>query len=139
MKDYSFKINGNLYQVNVHKVEQQLAEVEVNGTRYQIELVEQAPAPKTPKLVRGKTPAPSKQAQRLSSRKVANVLAPLPGTITELKVKEGDSIKRDQVLLLMEAMKMENQVLAESEGEVKSIKVTEGENVLQGQVLIELA
>ncbi|MEM9986723.1 MAG: acetyl-CoA carboxylase biotin carboxyl carrier protein subunit [Bacteroidota bacterium] len=54
-------------------------------------------------------------------------------------MKEGDTIKRDQILLLMEAMKMENQVLAESDGEIKSIKVVEGENVLQGQVLIELA
>lgn len=138
MKEFSFKINGNAYQVHIHRVEDHQAEIEVNGTRYEVELEQKVKAPKTPKLVRGKTPAHKGQHQPLTSKKVATVLAPLPGTILELKVKEGDSVQKEQLLLLMEAMKMENRVLAEAAGTIKAIKVEPGETVLQGQVLIEL-
>ena len=139
MKEFSFTINGNAYQVQIHEIEGERAEVEVNGTRYEVQLEQKVKAAtKTPKLVRGKTPSHSGQYQPLKSKKVATVVAPLPGTIVELKVKEGDEVKKEQVLLLMEAMKMENRVLAESAGTIKSIKVAAGENVLQGQVLIEL-
>lgn len=138
MKEFSFKINGNAYQVHIHSVEDDKAEVEVNGTRYDVQLEQKVKTSKTPKLVRGKTPKHRGQHQSLTSQKVATVVAPLPGTITELKVKEGDTVEKEQLLMLMEAMKMENRVLAESAGTIKSIKVSEGENVLQGQVLIEL-
>ena len=138
MKEFSFKINGNAYQVHIHAVEDDRAEVEVNGTRYEVQLEKRVKAPKTPKLVRGKTPTHTGQHQPLTSKKVATVVAPLPGTIVELKVKEGDTVEKEQLLLLMEAMKMENRVLAEQAGTIKSIKVAAGENVLQGQVLIEL-
>ncbi len=138
MKEFSFKINGNAYQVQIHAVEDGRAEVEVNGTRYEVQLEQKIKATKTPKLVRGKTPTHTGQHQPLKSKKVATVVAPLPGTIVELKVKEGDTVEKEQLLLLMEAMKMENRVLAETAGTIKSIKVAAGDNVLQGQVLIEL-
>lgn len=138
MKEFSFKINGNTYQVNIHSVEEELAEVEVNGTRYQVELEKKPKVTKTPKLVRGKTPAHTGPHKPMNTRKLTTVVAPLPGTIMDIKVKVGDEVKREQVLMMMEAMKMENQVLSEGAGTVKSIKVQTGENVLQGQLLIEM-
>ncbi|MDP5170147.1 MAG: acetyl-CoA carboxylase biotin carboxyl carrier protein subunit [Bacteroidia bacterium] len=138
MKEFSFNINGNAYKVNILNVEDDQAEVEVNGTTYQVALEKKPKVTKTPKLVRGKTPAHTGVHRPMTSAGLANVLAPLPGTITELKVKIGDQVLPEQVLLMMEAMKMENRVLAEKAGTVKAIKVTVGESVLQGQVVIEM-
>jgi biotin carboxyl carrier protein len=138
MKEFRFNINGNGYHVQIHAVEQERAEVEVNGTRYEVQLEQKAKTTKTPTLVRGKTPTHTGPHQPLKSKKVATVVAPLPGTILELKVKEGDVVKKEQLLLMMEAMKMENRILAETAGTIKSIKVATGDSVLQGQVLIEL-
>lgn len=138
MKKFSFKIRGNSYNVRIKNVEDDRAEVEVNGTRYEVELEKQPKITKTPKLVRGKTPAHTGPHKAMMSSKRSTVTAPLPGTITQLKVKVGDSVEREQVLLLMEAMKMENRVLAESAGTIKEIKISEGESVLQGQILLEV-
>lgn len=138
MKNFSFKIRGNAYNVHIRNVEDDHAEVEVNGTRYEVELEKKPKISKTPKLVRGKTPAHTGPHKAMMSAGKSTVTAPLPGTITQLKVKVGDQIEREQVLLLMEAMKMENRVLAESAGTVKEIKIAEGDSVLQGQVLIEM-
>ena len=64
--------------------------------------------------------------------------APLPGLILEIQVKEGDEVKVGQDILVMEAMKMENEIQSNQSGIVKSIKVDEGDNVYEGDVLIEL-
>lgn len=138
MKKFSFTIRGNAYNVRIKNVEDDRAEVEVNGTRYEVELEKKPKLTKTPKLVRGKTPVHTGPHKAMMSSKKSSVTAPLPGTVTELKVKVGDSVDREQVLLFMEAMKMENRVLAESAGTIKEIKISEGESVLQGQVLLEM-
>lgn len=138
MKDFQFKINGNSYKVNIRSVEDGLAEIEVNGTAYQVTLETKVPVSKTPKLVRAKTPQYTGVHRSMTTTKLSTVLAPLPGTILEIQVKEGDEVAPEQVILKMEAMKMENRVLAETAGTVKSIKVKPGDTVLQGAVLIEL-
>ncbi len=140
MKEFSFKINGNPYKVNILNVEEERAEVEVNGTRYEVVLDKKPNVTKTPKLVRGKTPVHSGPMQPIVAKsKISAVTAPLPGLITQIMVKEGDHVSPDQTLLLMEAMKMENRVLAEISGTVKTIHVAVGDSVLQGQMVIELA
>lgn len=138
MKTFSFKISGNPYRVRIHSVEDNVAEVEVNGTKYEVLLQKPPKRTKTPKLVRGKTPAHTGPHRAMTRPPKSKVSAPLPGTITELLVQPGDKVKREQVLIMMEAMKMENRVLAEHEGTVKAILVKEGESVLQGQALIEM-
>lgn len=139
MKKFKFTINGNDYQVNVHNFEDNTLEVEVNGSRYAVQLERKLNVPKTPKLVRRPATLNQKPQPLAAQKKVKTVMAPLPGTIMELNVKEGDEVKTDQCLLLMEAMKMENRILAEADGTITAIKVSPGENVLQGQVLIELS
>ena len=108
MKDFQFKINGNSYKVNIRSVEDGLAEIEVNGTSYQVTLETKVPVSKTPKLVRAKTPQYTGVHQPMTTTKISTILAPLPGTILEIQVKEGDAVLPEQVMLKMEAMKMEN-------------------------------
>ncbi|MBT33089.1 MAG: acetyl-CoA carboxylase biotin carboxyl carrier protein subunit [Thalassobius sp.] len=139
MKNYKFSINGTTYDVLVKSVEDNLAQVEVNGTPYEVTLEKEIKTTKTPKLVRAKTPQPSSAPKPLKTdASISKIDAPLPGIILELLVKEGDEVKKEDTLLIMEAMKMENKVLAERGGIVKSIKIKAGENVLQGQLLIEI-
>lgn len=139
MKNYKFTINGNKYSVHIKSFEDDVAQVEVNGTPYEVTLDKSVKTTKTPKLVRAKTPAPANAPKPLATKNsLSKIKAPLPGTILEIKVKEGDEVKKEDTLLVMEAMKMENRVLAEKPGTVKSIKVQAGENVLQEQLLIEI-
>ncbi len=68
-----------------------------------------------------------------------NVVAPLPGTVKQIKVKPGDKVKRGDVVLTMEAMKMENNICAEGDGTVKSVHVHTNQQVNQGDVLVDIA
>ena len=69
--------------------------------------------------------------------KANNIKSPMPGLIIELKVKDGDVVKANDILLILEAMKMENIIKSPREGIVKSVKVKEGDTVEKSQVLIE--
>lgn len=139
MKQYKYKINGNLYTVTVNDVEDNLARVEVNGTPYNVELDRPAPTVKTvvrpaaaPKLDTG-APVVARPAASASK---SGVKSPLPGVILDIKVKEGDSVKKGQVILILEAMKMENNINADKDGVVASINVNKGDSVLEGTDLI---
>ena len=66
----------------------------------------------------------------------SGIKSPLPGVILEIKVKEGDAVKRGQTLLVLEAMKMENDIKADRDGKVTAIKVSKGESILEGTDLI---
>lgn len=140
MKKYKFQIRGTQYAVEILKQEGSKIELEVNGTKYKVELEKTIETKKTPRLVRSAVPPPQtreKKIQKNISSKIV-VKAPLPGIITKIVVREGDTIKEGDTLLVMEAMKMENNIQAEKAGTIKAIKVREGDNVLQDDVLIEL-
>jgi biotin carboxyl carrier protein len=137
MKKYKFNIAGNEYNVEILSFEDNVAEIEVNGTQYFVELEKEVQRPKTPKLVQSNTPPP-KEIKPLASTGVSLVKAPLPGTVLQVMVKVGDSVKKEQILMVMEAMKMENNILAEKDGTVKTIKVSVNDSVLQGDVLVEI-
>ncbi|PLX07193.1 MAG: acetyl-CoA carboxylase biotin carboxyl carrier protein subunit [Marinilabiliales bacterium] len=129
MKKYKFKISGNEYNVYIQKVEKNMAKIEVNGT----------PTSKTPTLVRPKVPSAKPKEQQLTANaSLSQIKAPLPGIILELKVAVGDTVDKGETLLIMEAMKMENNVMADKAGNVTAIKTKIGDNVLQGDVLIEI-
>lgn len=137
MKKYEFTIRGNSYKVKIKSFEDSLAVVEVNGTVYEVQLHQEVKATKTPKLVRSAPPVtPVKSIAPAAGLK--KVTAPLPGTIHKLLVKEGDSVKVGDNMLILEAMKMENNILAETSGTVKSIRVKDGDSVLQGDVILEI-
>lgn len=148
MKEYKIKVNGNEYNVTVQNVEDNNACVLVNGTEYNVEVEG---------LVAQKRPAVKKQVQSLSmptnaaphiatapvaappkTASAGSIKSPLPGVILDLNVKEGDTIKAGQRLLVLEAMKMENNIDSDRDGVISSIKVRKGDSVLEGDVLITI-
>lgn len=139
MKKFKFTVNGNDYAVDVHGIEENLARLEVNGTPYDVELHRQVKVSKTPTLVR---PAVKQEVKPEIEKKEGGsafaILAPLPGSIMKLEVQKGDIVKKGQLLLIMEAMKMENQVLADRAGVVESIMVRQGATVLQDDIIMEI-
>jgi len=143
MKKFKFTIRGNKYNVELLNIEDNIAEIEVNGSKYEVEIEKEVKTSKTPKLVRPKA-VPSSESDRAktskpSERKGAGFIkAPLPGTILQVSAKEGDMVKSGDKLLIMEAMKMENNITADKEGKVLAIKVKEGDSVMEGDILVEI-
>lgn len=137
MKQYKYKINGNNYNVTVNDPEGNIAVVEVNGTSYKVEMEIKEkpqktairPVTPTPKPTTTITPKPATLAKM-------SVKSPLPGLILDVKVNVGDSIKKGQVVVILEAMKMENNINTTQDGIVKAINVSKGESVLEGADLI---
>ena len=141
MKNYKYTIRGHVYEVEILDIEENIAEIEVNGTHYKVELHKDLKKTKTPKLVRAKVPKPTTKEKKITKdigAKAYKVVAPLPGTILKIFVKEGDTVNTGDKLLIMEAMKMENDVLAEKSGTVKSVKISANDTVLQNDLLIEI-
>lgn len=143
MKKFKFSIQGNEYNVEIVNFEDNIAEIDVNGSAYQVELKHEIKTPKTPKLVRIKV-EPSSEADKAKTSKpserkgVGVIKAPLPGIILEIKVKVGDLVKIGDTLLIMEAMKMENNIKTDREGKVTAIKINSGDSVLEGDLLVEI-
>lgn len=148
MKKYSLKINGNQYEVKIDDINEAstLAHVTVNGTKYDVEIEGgKAVTPKKPQIVSApeatglsvtpKTPIATKPAA-VPAATGAKVTCPLPGTVIAINVKEGDTVAAGQTLLVLEAMKMENNIDAERGGVVKQILVAAGATVMEGDVLI---
>jgi biotin carboxyl carrier protein len=142
MKNYKFTIRGNQFDVEIKNIDGNIADIEVNGTEYKVEIQKEIKTTKTPTIVRADLPKPENvrkaDAEAGKSKPTTQVKAPLPGNIIQLKIKEGDTVKKGDILLVMEAMKMENNVLSEKDGVVRSIKVSNGQAVLQNDVLIEI-
>ena len=141
MKEYKYKINGNLYNVVIGDMEENIVHVEVNGTHYTVETekkMKAAPAPKPvvrPAARPAAAPAVAPAAKPAASSK-SGVKSPLPGVILDIKVKEGEEVKKGQTLIILEAMKMENSINADKDGKVTAINVSKGESVLEGTDLV---
>ena len=142
MKEYKLKINGNEYNVTVNEVDGSMAEVEVNGTPFKVEFdkpVKKAAAPVAKPAAKAAAPAPAAgPAPKPAAAGGAGtaVTSPLPGVILDVCVKEGDTVKRGQTVMVLEAMKMENAIEATADGTVTAIKVGKGDSVLEGAPLI---
>jgi biotin carboxyl carrier protein len=143
MKNFKFTINGNEYDAEIIGIEDNTAEVSVNGVTYSVEIDRKLQAIKTPKLVRtlavpstDSHPSVSKTANPSAPKGTGNIKSPLPGVILEIYVREGDNVKIGQKLLMLEAMKMENIINADKEGRVSTIKVGKGDSVMEGDILI---
>ena len=142
MKKIKFTISGKPYEVEVQDIEGNIATVNVNGTEYKVEMEEQA-APKVAPVVRPAAKATTTSSAPATQKPAAaaggngyKMAAPLPGTIMQIFVHQGDTVKKGDKLLMYEAMKMENNLLAEADGTITAINCRQGDNVLQGDVLI---
>ncbi len=140
MKEYKYKINGNQYKVAIGDIEENIAHVEVNGTHYKVEM-EKAPKVIIKPVSRpASTSAPAGPATPLAKPATAGsksgVKSPLPGVILDVKVHVGDTVKKGQVVIVLEAMKMENNINADKDGKITAINVSKGDSVLEGTDLV---
>lgn len=146
MSKYQYKVQGVDYDVDIEEVEGNVAKVSVNGIPFEVELKQaihathsqqhvhvEAPKPVAAQETPATTPQPAAQA---GAGKPVN--APLPGTITEVKVKEGDIIKTGDVVIILEAMKMQNSIEAEVDGTVTSVLVNKGDAVMEDTTLLTI-
>ena len=139
MKEFKYKINGNEYAVKLNKLEEKEAEVEVNGTTYQVELLTEKKETPRP-VVKRVTPvvsAPKASAPSAGGGSKGGIKAPLPGVILDVVVQVGDVVKRGQKVAVLEAMKMENNITAECSGTITKVVAPVGTSVLQDDVLFE--
>lgn len=146
MKEYSFKINGNRYDVAVNSVSGNIADVTVNGVSYQVEM-ENASAPAQTSAApapASAVQAPSAPVQTASPAPASAtgqgkpVTSPLPGVIIDIKVKVGDTVKAGQTIAVLEAMKMENDIQSEWDGVVTAVNASKGDSVLEGAAIVTI-
>ena len=143
MKEYKYKINGNEYAVAINEVCDTTAKVTVNGAEYAVEWekpVEEKPVVKV-QPVASKPSAPKQAVQPAAAPAPAcghSIKTPLPGVIIDVKVNVGDTVAKGQTVVILEAMKMENNINADREGKVVAIQVAKGDTVADGAVLVVL-
>lgn len=153
MKQYKYRVNGQTYDVVINEINGKNAKVEVNGISFDVEMEGEggegipsisgisvasdsaasaapaaaAPAPKAAQPAASQTPG-----------KGTPLKAPLPGVITSIEVAVGDAVKKGQTVVVLEAMKMQNNINAENDGTVTSITVNKGDSVMEGTVLLTI-
>lgn len=143
MKTYKFKINGKDYTVQVNGIEGKIADLNVNGTDYKVELENEPAAPAAPVAAAAPAAAPSAPAAPAAAPVASGagtvVHSPLPGVIISIDVKEGQAVKKGQKVAVLEAMKMENEIQADVDGTVAAILVSKGDSVLEGADILKIA
>ena len=152
MSKYQYKVQGVDYEVEIEEVEGNIAKVNVNGIPFEVELQKPINAAKHPQLSKPKVeaPKPAVAAPAPAAAPVAAaqpaapvgagspIKAPLPGTVTDIKVQVGQQVSVGDVVLVLEAMKMQNNIEAEYAGTITSITVKPGDTVMEGSVLLTI-
>ena len=139
MKEYKYTIDGKEYKVAIGDIVENVADVTVNGEQYKVEMEPEKEPEKPKPVVRPVAPAPapaSSGASKASANSQNAVKAPLPGVITEVKVAVGDSVAEGDTVVVLEAMKMANNLDAEKGGKVTAILVQPGQSVMEGDPLV---
>lgn len=132
MRKFMINVNGKSYEVEVDEIKDGV----VAAPAAQPAPRAAAPAPAAPKAA--SAPAP-KAAPAAVPAGASTVVSPMPGTILSINVKAGDTVKKGQVLCILEAMKMENEIMAAGDGTIATVAVSQGDSVSTGQVLFALA
>ena len=151
MNKYQYKVQGVDYDVEIEEVEGNVAKVNVNGIRFDVELKQpinptstlkkvhiEAPQPVARPAVAPAAPAAPTADKPMAAGTGSAVKAPLPGTVLDIKVNVGDTVKVGDIVLVLEAMKMQNNIESEFEGTVTSIVVKQGESVMEGAVMMTI-
>ncbi len=144
MPEYKITINDRTYVVNLGRILDDSVDVTLDGKTYKVKV--EAPMRKS-----SKTPVIKRHRQVINAAEVpdrtsppgisigtGDVVAPLPGIILKLLVKEGDAVNEGQPLAIMEAMKMENEIESPLSGAVGEILVSEGESILENAVIMKI-
>ena len=149
MNKYQYKVQGVDYDVEIEEVEGNVAKVIVNGIRFDVELKQPINPTSTLKKVHVEAPKPvarpavapaaaPAETKPMAAGSGSPIKAPLPGTITDLKVNVGDKVNAGDIVLVLEAMKMQNNIESEYSVTVTSITVKPGETVMEGVVLMTI-
>lgn len=163
MKTYNLKIGGEEFEARIVEYSESRVIVELNGDTYEVEIASEI-ITAGPQLVRSASPVPSPgaTARAAQSREstpssqsasaapatpspapeeaasTASVTAPIPGVVKQILVSPGDAVAEGAVVLILEAMKMENEISAKSAGTVREIRVAIGDSVQEDQLLIDI-
>ncbi len=143
MEKYQYKVKGVDYDVEIEDIKGNIANVTVNGIPFEVEMKKQAKVAK-PKfrienVAKVEKPAPVKEEKTaVQPSDGTPVTAPLPGTINEIKVKVGDKVRVGDTVVVLEAMKMQNNIEAETEGTIASVNVAKGDAVNEGDTLVTI-
>ena len=144
-----YTVKGVDYEVEIQDIEGNIANVTVNGIPFEVEMKQPVKAGKQKVKLSGEqkasapsatptataTPAATQPAASASGKPV---VAPLPGTINEIKVKVGDKVNAGDTVVILEAMKMQNNIEAETSGTITSINVNKGDAVMEGDTLVTI-
>lgn len=166
MAKYEYKVKGVDYVVEIQDIEGNIANVTVNGIPFEVEMKQPVKAGKQKvKLTDGQNNISANSAASAGSASGSNsagsssaaspdsvssskqatpaagkpVVAPLPGTINEIKVKVGDKVNAGDTVVVLEAMKMQNNIDAETSGTITRINVNKGDAVMEGDTLVTIA
>ncbi len=146
MNKFEYKVQGVDYEVEIEEMEGNIAKVSVNGIPFEVELkqpINPAKAISRPKVA-APAPAPAPAAAPAARPAApaasagAAVKAPLPGTITTVNVKVGDKVNVGDTVVVLEAMKMQNNIEAECAGTITAILVNPGDSVMEGASLVTI-
>lgn len=149
---YEYKVKGVDYVVEIEDIEGNIANVSVNGIPFEVEMKQPVNAGKqkvklstpaaTPASAKAEAAPAATQETAPAAAPAANgkpVVAPLPGTINDIKVKVGDKVNVGDTVVILEAMKMQNNIEAESAGTIASINVNKGDAVMEGDTLVVIS
>lgn len=134
MKKFLIKVNGSEYEVEVEEIR------DGSVAAQPVAEFKAAPAPAAAPAPKPAAPAAPKPAAKSTAvpAGAVTITAPMPGTILKVNVNPGDAVKKGQVLLILEAMKMENEIVAPNDGKIASVNVEKGVSVNAGDVLVSI-
>ena len=154
MKQYQYKINGAQFDVTIDSIQGNTAKVEVNGIPFEVEMqgttlvegelptqttAEAAAAPAAAPAPAAPAAAPAPAAAKGAAGAGTPVKAPLPGVVTKVLVANGQAVKKGDTVVVLEAMKMENNITAECDGTVSGVCCAAGDSVMEGTTLVTIA
>ena len=157
MAKYQYTVKGVDYEVEIQDIEGNIANVTVNGIPFEVEMKQPVKASKQKVKLSEERRAEGSEERRVKSEESNSssasaastssastaaagkpVVAPLPGTINEIKVKVGDKVNAGDTVVILEAMKMQNNIEAETSGTITSINVNKGDAVMEGDTLVTI-
>ena len=154
MAKYQYTVKGVDYEVEIQDIEGNIANVTVNGIPFEVEMKQPVKASKQKVKLGGTANEGASSAKASADLQSAAssgqtgdagkaatgkpVVAPLPGTINEIKVKVGDKVNAGDTVVILEAMKMQNNIEAETSGTITSINVNKGDAVMEGDTLVTI-
>ncbi len=145
MKTYNLKLGNNKYEVVIKGIQADKVIAEVNGLEYVVSLEQLKnieSEKKTPTAPKKSTVVPPqmepKKTEPITAQGPQKIICPMPGLVRAVFVKEGDVVEAGHKLMIMEAMKLENDIIAEAGGKITRVNCKEGDNLAQGELMIEI-